>query len=80
MQLENINKYLLKSEKKEDKFLVYLKDIVLGNESEEYITIEIFQNIIINQQIIKVDYTPLIKAFNSDIEKYYIQIEIEEIE
>ena len=41
---------------------------------------EITKNLITNQQIIKVDYTNLMKIFNHEIEKYYLQIEIEEIE
>ena len=80
LQLETINEYLLKSENSHERYLVYLKDIILGNNTDEYITIEIAKDKLTKKQNINVDYTLLDKNFNTYIEKYYIQIEIEEIE
>lgn len=74
LKLETINQYLTKSNKQNDKYLVYLKDIILGNDSEEYIMITI------NENKINVDYTSLMKLFDSTIESYLIDIEIKEIE
>ena len=74
LNLETINKYLKKSQKQEDKYIVYLKDIILGNNSDDYITITKENN------KINIDYTKLIQNFDPSIEKYIVDIEIEEIE
>lgn len=73
LDLDIINQYLSKSVKQENQYQVYLKDIILGNNSEEYIAITINESIII-------DYTQLIKNFDNSITKYLVEIELEEIE
>ena len=74
LNLETINKYLSKSTKEEDKYLVYLKDIILGNDSDEYIIIKKEEN------KITIDYTSLIKIFDQTINNILVEIIIEEIE
>ena len=74
LNLETINKYLSKSVKKENEYLVYLKDIILGNDSEDYITI------IKETNTIKINYTSLINLFNQKINKCIVEVIIEEIE
>lgn len=74
IELETINEYLSKSTKEGNQYLVYIKDIILGNESEEYIIITP------NNNKIDIDYTSLMKKFDKSIEKFLVKIEIEEIE
>lgn len=74
INLLTINEYLSKSSKQENKYFVYLKDIILGNNSEDYITITI------NQKDITIDYTTLVNNFDKTIEKYLINIKLENIE
>lgn len=80
LQLETINQYLTKSTKKDDQYIVYLKDIILGNDSNDYITISVNEDDINNKKKIKVDYTSLMKLFDNKIENYLIEFEIEETE
>lgn len=70
IDLNTINQYLSKSIKVENINQVYLKDIILGNDSEDYITI------IKENNKIKIDYTELAKYFDKNITKYLIEIEI----
>lgn len=74
INLNTINEYLTKATKNDNQYLVYLKDIVLGNNSDNYFVIDI------NENIINVDYTVLMKEFNKDISKYIVTIEIKEKE
>lgn len=74
IKLETINQYLTKAEKKDNKYIVYLKDIILGNESEDYITIEL------TEEKTTVDYTALMKSFDDSVESYLVEISISEIE
>lgn len=74
LDLETINEYLTKSTKKDNQYIVYLKDIILGNNSSEYITINIENNNII------IDYTKLLNYFDKSINKYLVEIKIEEKE
>ena len=74
LKLEVIEKYLEKSIKDEKINKVYLKDILYGNDSNEYIEIEL------NENIIKINYTSLIKEFNKLIESFIVEIKVEEIE
>lgn len=74
IDLETINEYLSKSTKIDNKYIVYLKDIILGNNSMEYITINIDNN------NITVDYTKLLNYFDKSINKYLVEIIIEEKE
>ena len=71
LKLETINEYLSKPVKRENEYLVYLKDIILGPGSEDYIIITKEDN------IINIDYTELMKNFDKTIENYSIKIEIE---
>lgn len=74
INLSTINEYLSKSNKEENRYLVYLKDIILGNNSNDCITITI------NQDNFDIDYTSLSRTFDKTIEKYIVNIEIESIE
>lgn len=74
LKLETIEKYLKISTKKEEINIVYLKDIILGNESEEYISIKL------NDNIIKIDYTALMNLFDDSVKKCIVEITINEIE
>lgn len=74
LNLETINQYLSKSIKEDDEYIVYLKDIILGNDSDKYITIKKDKN------KININYSELIKLFNKDIQELNIEIIIEEME
>lgn len=74
INLESINTYLNKATNNNDQYLVYLKDIILGNNSEEYFVI------LVNNNKINIDYTPLMQEFNENIFKYTVDIEILEKE
>ena len=74
LDLETINEYLSKSSKIENQYIVYLEDIILGNNSQDYITISLENN------IINVDYTKLLNYFDKSITKYLVKIEIKEKE
>lgn len=71
IEIDTINQYLSKSKKENDKYIIYLKDIILGNINEEYIEVTI------DNKIINIDYTRLMEYFNNDTEKYLVSIEIE---
>ena len=70
INLENINLYLAKARKNNKDYIVYIKDIILNNTSDEYFIISI------NNNYINIDYTPLIKQIDSEIYKYVVNIEI----
>lgn len=72
LNFNSINYYLSKSKKENNQYLIYLKDIILGNTSNDYFVI------LINNNDINIDYTPLIKEYNTKIEKYKVHIKIEE--
>lgn len=72
LSIKTINEYLSKSSKVNNQFIVYLKDIILGNDSEEYITI------IKSDNNINIDYTKLVNHFDKNIDKYIVNIKIEE--
>lgn len=74
IDLLTIKKYLSKSIKEGNQYYVYLKDIILGNNSEDYIIIEL------DKTKINIDYTPLINSFDKNITKYQVNIDVEEIE
>lgn len=74
LNLETINKYLSKSTKKETEYLVYLKDIILGNDSQDYITIKKEEN------KISINYTSLMNLFDKTINKCLVEVIIKEIE
>lgn len=74
LSLENINQFLNKAIKQNNQYLVYLKDIILDNDSEDYFVI------LLNSNKINIDYTPLMKALDENIEKYKVNIKIEDIE
>lgn len=72
LNIKTINEYLSKSTKVNNQFVVYLKDIILGNDSEKYITITKTEN------NINIDYTNLVNYFDKSIDKYIVNIKIEE--
>ena len=74
IELSTINTYISKSINENNQQIVYLKDIILGNISDKYITIEI------NSNNINIDYTSLINSFDKNINKCLVNINIEEIE
>ena len=74
INLSTINEYLKKATKNDNQYLVYLKDIILGNDSDDYIVIDI------NENNIFIDYTVLMKEFNNNLNKYQVIIEIKEKE
>lgn len=74
LNLDNINIYLNNSTKKDNQYLVYLKDIILGDTSNDYFVVTIKDN------RINIDYTPLMKKFNQSLKKAYVKIELEEKE
>lgn len=71
LNLANINRYLSKSTKNINEYWVYLKDVILGNESDDYFIITV------NDNHISINYTNLIKEFNPNISKYLVDIKIE---
>lgn len=73
IEIDTINEYLKNSKKENGKHIVYLKDIILGNSSDDYIIITISGN----KKNINIDYTMLMKYFDNNTEKYIINIEIE---
>jgi len=73
INLDTINTYLNKATKENNQYLIYLKDIILGENSDEYFTI------IINENIIDIDYTALMKQFNNNISEYKVTKELEKI-
>lgn len=74
LKLETINEYISNSTKNGNQYIVYLKDIVLENDSENYIIITL------NNNKINIDYTELLQIFDKAIDKCLVKIEIEEIE
>ena len=74
INLETINSYLTKAERNSNQYTIYLRDVILGNDTNEYFIV------LINGNKINIDYTPLMKQFDSEITKYEVNIEIEEIE
>lgn len=73
LNLANINKYLSSAKKENNQYMVYLKDIILGEEGNDYFIISI------NNNKINIDYTPLMKHFNSSYETYLVDITIKEV-
>ena len=74
INLDNINNYLSKSVKNGNQYLVYLKDVILDDNTDEYFIINI------NDNIINIDYVPLMKRYNSNISNYSVNISIENSE
>lgn len=68
LSLDTIYEYLDLSTITENVNIVYLKDIIIGSNSEEYITIEE------NDDNYKIDYTSLMKLFDNSIEKLTVEI------
>lgn len=72
LELNTINQYLSKAEKKENEYRVYLKDIILGTDNQKYIIITKIEN------KINIDYTNLFNYFDKKTTKNLVEIEIEE--
>ena len=70
LDINNINNYLKKSTKRDNQYLVYLKDIILDNDTDEYITIEV------NDNNISIDYTSLMNKINNS-ERCLVDIQLE---
>ncbi len=72
LNIDNINNYLENAKKVGNQYLVYLKDIILDNDSEEYLII------LINGMNVDIDYTPLMKKIDSSINNCRVNIKIKE--
>ena len=73
LNVDNINNYLSVSKLVNNEYRVYLKDIILENTSEDYISI------IMNKTSIKIDYTKLINILeNKEYNSYVVNIEYKE--
>lgn len=70
ININNINLFLKNAKKNNNEYLVYVKDIILGNTSNEYFVISV------NENYIYIDYTPLVKQLNNSIYKYTVSIKI----
>lgn len=69
LDIDNINNYLTNSTFINDKYIIYLKDIILNNDSNLYITINIIDN------IIEIDYTNLFNTINNiKYDNYIVKI------
>lgn len=68
IDINTINTYLKQAKKDSNQYLVYLKDIILGNTSSDYFVI------LVNSNKISIDYTPLVKQFNNEIDNYEVDI------
>ena len=71
LRLETINLYINKGTKNNNDYLIYIKDIIIGNHSDDYFVINL------NANKIFIDYTPLIKNFNKDLKNIQIEIILE---
>ena len=71
LRLETINLYINKGTKNNNDYLIYIKDIIIGNHSDDYFVINL------NENKIFIDYTPLIKNFNKDLKNIQIEIILE---
>ena len=71
LRLETINLYINKGTKNNNDYLIYIKDIIIGNNSDDYFVINL------NENKIFIDYTPLIKNFNKDLKNIQIEIILE---
>ena len=71
LRLETINLYINKGTKNNNNYLIYIKDIIIGNNSDDYFVINL------NENKIFIDYTPLIKNFNKDLKNIQIEIILE---
>jgi len=72
LDIDNINSYLEKAENNGQEYLVYLKDVILSNETNDYFVI------LINDKQISIDYTPLLKEIKHDNKNYHVWLTIEE--
>lgn len=70
IDINTINTYLNKAKKENNQYIIYLKDIILGNTTNEYFII------LVNSNKISIDYTPLVKQFNNNINNYEVNITI----
>ena len=69
----NINNYLSYSKLVNNKYQVYLKDIILDNNSDDYITIELEEN------NLNIDYTNLINKLNNEYyDKFLVNMKYNE--
>lgn len=70
LDIDNINNYLSISKLEDDEYRVYLKDIILDNTSEDYISINM------NETSLKIDYTKLINILeDEEYNSYVVNIE-----
>ena len=70
LDIESINNYLSISKLEDNEYRVYLKDIILDNASEDYISINM------NETSLKIDYTKLINILeDEEYNSYVVNIE-----
>lgn len=72
LNLDNISSYMSKAINENNQYIIYIKDIVLNQDTNDYFVI------LVNDNEINIDYTPLVKLFNNNIKKYKVNIKIEE--
>lgn len=69
LDMDNINNYLANSILSNNKYIVYLKDIILGSDSDLYITLSI------DNDILEIDYTCLFNYLdNKNYDSYIVKI------
>lgn len=73
INIDTIKDYLSKAIKNDNQYLVYLKDIILDDDSEDYITIITDET---GNRNYNIDYTSLMKRINSDIQNYKVDITV----
>ena len=72
INLTNINKYLEKAQKNNNEYHVYLNNVILNSNSDDYFIIKL------EGDSIDIDYTSLVRITNPNIYKYQVNITIEE--
>ena len=73
INIDSIKEYLKKAKNNNNnQYLVYIKDIILASDSDNYFIIDVVDN------NLYIDYTPLMKEFNNNITNYKVSIKIEE--
>ncbi len=69
LDIDNINNYLNNATLENNIYKVYLKDIILNNKSDKYITIKLLDN------SVEIDYTYLLNTLNnSNYDKFILKI------
>lgn len=76
LNIKNIKEYINIATKENNTYKIKVKDIIITTESEEYFTINVEEG---DKNII-IDYTPLLKIINKNIEKIVVNITFSNID